>query len=77
MSARSAIRHDRSKLGKWLHKWFGTNRGTHWTIAGAVAVIILGSYLVYNGRDGNPATTIAAAGRAPAPMTPGPLTVKR
>ena len=71
MSARLAIRHDRSNLRKWLHKWFGTNRGTHWTIAGSVAVIILGSYLVYNSRDGNPATAVPAAMRAPATLPPG------
>jgi hypothetical protein len=48
----------RSKLRKWLHKWFVTNRGTHWTIAGSVAVIIFGSYLVHNSRKSNPATIV-------------------
>ena len=73
MSAHSVIRRDRNRLGKWFHKWFGTNRGTHWTIAGSVAVIIFGSYLIYNSRD-NPTTTtnISAAEGTPAPMTPGP-----
>jgi hypothetical protein len=73
------IRHNKKMLRKWLHKWFGANRGTHWTIAGSVAVIILGIYLIYNIRDGNltTATTIAATGRAPAPMTPGPLTLEK
>jgi len=78
MSAHSVIRHDRNKLGKWFHKWFGTNRGTHWSIAGSVAVIIFGSYLIYNSHDSNPTTTpnIPAAERTPAPMTPGPHTLK-
>jgi hypothetical protein len=79
MTAPPVIRHDTNTLHKWLHKWFGTNRGTHWTIAGSVAVIILGSYLIYNIRNSNPttATTIAADGRTPSPMTPGPLTLKK
>ena len=51
MNARPVIRRDKHALRKWLHKWFGANRGTHWTIAGSVAVVILGSYLVYSGRD--------------------------
>jgi hypothetical protein len=54
----------------------GTNRGTHWTIAGSVAVIILGSYLIYTGRDGGPAAAPAAA-CIPAPMTSGPLTLEK
>jgi hypothetical protein len=68
-----------SKLRKWLHKWFGTNRGTHWTIASSVAVIIFGSYLVYNSRNSNPATIIIkpAAERTPSPRTPGPFPLKR
>jgi len=63
MSARSAIRHDKSTFYKWLHKWFGANRGTHWSIAGSLAVIIFGSYLIYNNHDSNrtTATTIPAA----------------
>ena len=52
-----------------LRKWFGPNSGTHWTIAGSVAVIMLGSYLVYSIREGSPTTavTIAAPERTPAP----------
>jgi hypothetical protein len=75
MSGPSRSRYDRNKL----HKWFGTNRGTHWSIAGSVAVIIFGSYLIYNSRPSNPTTTtaIAAAERTPAPMTPGPLTLRK
>jgi hypothetical protein len=68
MAGPSDSRHDKSTL----HKWFGPNRGTHWTIAGSVAVIMLGSYLVYSNRDGSPvtATAITAAERAPAPTAP-------
>jgi hypothetical protein len=79
MADPSVIRHDRNNLREWLHKWFGTNRGAHWTIAGSVAVIIFGSYLIYNVRYSNStiATTVATAGRNPAPITPGPLTLKK
>jgi hypothetical protein len=69
MSAPSVIQHDKNML----HKWFGTNRGTHWSIAGSIAVIIFSGYLIYNNRDRNPATatTIPAVAQTPAPMTPG------
>jgi hypothetical protein len=77
MTGTSVLWYDKNALRRRLHKWFGTNRGTHWTVAGSVVVIIFSTYLIYNSRDGNPATTIAAAGRAPAPMTPGPLILKR
>jgi hypothetical protein len=73
MTALSAPRHDRNKLRKWFYKWFGTNRGTHWTIAGSVAVIIFGSYLVYNSHNSNPATIITI----PAAEPPGPFPLKR
>jgi hypothetical protein len=52
MSAPSAIQHRK----KMLRRWFGANRGTHWIVAGSVAVVIFGSYLVYNNRDRPPAT---------------------
>jgi hypothetical protein len=29
-----------------LHKWLGPNGGTHWTVAGSVAVIVVGGYLI-------------------------------
>ena len=79
MIALSVLRFDKNKLRKWFHKWFGTNRGTHWTIAGSVAVIIFGSYLIYNSRDSNSTTTVTirAAERTPAPMTPGPFPLQR
>ena len=56
---------------------FGTNRGTHWTIAGSVAVIILGSYLIYTGHHGSSTTTLDDAARTRAPMTPGPSALKK
>jgi hypothetical protein len=72
MTGHSVIRHDKSVL----HKWFGPNRSTHWTIAGAVAVIILGGYLVYSNRDSNPRTAaaISTAEGTPAPAPPAPRT---
>jgi hypothetical protein len=79
MNAASARRYDKNGLRKWLHRWFGANRGTHWTVAGAVAVIIFGSYLVYNGRESKPTTTLiirAAEGNS-SPMTPAPFPSKR
>jgi hypothetical protein len=72
MSALSVLQRDRNKL----HKWFGTNRGTHWTIAASV-IIFSSYYLIYNSRDGNPTPTNPAAERAPAPTAPGPFTLKR
>jgi hypothetical protein len=59
MTGPSVIQHVKGML----HKWLGPNRGTHWTIAGSVAVIMLGGYLIYS---------ISAAERTPAPMTPAP-----
>jgi hypothetical protein len=71
MTGHPVIAHDKSML----HKWFGPNRSTHWTIAGSVAVIVLGSYLVYSNHGSNPAngTTTSAAERIPAAMAPAPL----
>ena len=43
---------------KRTDKWFVTTRGTHWTVAGSVTVIILGSYLIYSSHDIS--STIAA-----------------
>jgi hypothetical protein len=69
MSAPSVIQRDKTML----HKWFGTKRGTHWRIAGSVAVIIFSGYLIYNNRGSNPTTvtTTPATEQTPAPMTPG------
>jgi hypothetical protein len=63
MTGHKANRHGKSMLSSW----FGPNRNTHWTIAGSVAVIMLGSYLVYSNRDSNPtpATSVSAAGTQP------------
>jgi hypothetical protein len=77
MTALSALRYDKNTLRKWFHKWFGANRGTHWTIAGSVAVIIFGSYLVYNSRNSNTTIIIPAVEQTPSPMTPGPFPLKR
>jgi hypothetical protein len=79
MSATSAFRHDKKILRKWFRKWFGANRGTHWSVAGAVAVLIFASYLIYNDHDNGPTTaaTIAVAVPAVVPTAPGPLTSKK
>lgn len=68
MNGPRVIHHDKTML----HKWFATNRGTHWSIAGAVAVIILGSYLVYSNSQPVPPihTSSAAAGPPTAAVTP-------
>jgi hypothetical protein len=75
MTDPSIIQHNKNTL----HKWFGPNRGTHWNIAGSVAVIMLGSYLVYSIRDSSPTTaaTISATEQAPAPLIPAPLTSRK
>ena len=57
-----------------LIRWFGPNRNTHWTIAGSVAVIMLGGYLIYSNRDSTPASTAISAAEKTAPETgPAPL----
>jgi hypothetical protein len=76
MGEPSTIGHDKS----WLHKWLGPNQTTHWAVAGAVAVILLGSYLVYsNNSDSNRTanTPISAAEQPAAPMAPAPLDLQR
>jgi len=70
MTAHRANGHHKSMLRKWL----GPNRTTHWTIAGSVAVIMLGSYLVYSNRDSNPTgIPISATAGTPPPMGSAPL----
>lgn len=74
MAGPSVIRRDKSMLQKWL----GPNRGTHWTVAGAVAVIMLGGYLIYSIRDVNnsiipPSATV----QIPAPIAAAPPTSKK
>jgi hypothetical protein len=73
MSAPSATRRDRNALGKRLRKWFGANRGTHWSVAGSIAVIIFGVYLIYNNHDSNLKTVPSnpAVAGTPTPMAPG------
>jgi hypothetical protein len=59
---------------RMLIRWFGPNRNTHWTIAGSVAVILLGGYLVFSNRDGIPASTaISTTETTPPPTGPAPL----
>ena len=72
MVSRSDIQRDKNAS----HGWFGTNGGTHWTVAGSVAVIVFGSYLIYNNRDHNPTGLTAvpiAAEQAQAPIAPAAL----
>jgi hypothetical protein len=72
MTLPTVIQHDKNIVRKWLREWFGTNRGALWTIASSVAVIIFGSYLIYNNRESKPTTTTPAAVRTLDSMTPGP-----
>jgi hypothetical protein len=66
--------HDNESHKNMLIRWFGPNRNTHWTIAGSVAVILLGGYLVFSNRDGNPASTAISATETTSPPTgPAPL----
>jgi hypothetical protein len=61
-----------------LIRWFGPNRNTHWTIAGSVAVILLGGYLVYSNRDGSPGSTaISTAETTLYPTGPAPLSSEK
>ncbi len=74
MAGRTGIRRDKNTLQKWL----GPNRGTHWTVAGAVAVIMLGGYLIYSIRDGNHAMGPSSATvQIPAPIAPAPSPSKK
>ena len=31
----------------FIQKWLGRNQGSHWTVAGIVAVMVFGSYFIY------------------------------
>jgi len=53
-------------------RWFGTNRGTHWTVGGSVMAIILGGYFIYSNRDSTRAVGDAAAAIEQAPIPPSP-----
>jgi hypothetical protein len=70
MTGPSVIQHDKNML----HRWFGTNRGTHWTVGGSVMVIILGGYFIYSSRDSNRAIgdTTPAVEQASVPASPAP-----
>jgi hypothetical protein len=77
MAGHPIIQHNKSRL----QKWFGPNRNTHWVVAGSVAVILLGSYVVYSNRERGSAVVIAvpAATQAPdttAPAPPAPVTAR-
>jgi hypothetical protein len=67
------------KLHQRPDKWFVTTRGTHWTVAGSVTVIILGSYLIYSSRHINPtiATTTPAVEQNAVPTRPMPLALEK
>jgi hypothetical protein len=54
MTTASAFQNDKKMLRKWLRRWFGTNRGTHWSVAGVVGALIFASYLIYNNHDSGP-----------------------
>ena len=70
MTDPSAIQHDKNML----HRWFGTNRGTHWTVASSVMVIILGGFFIYSSRDSNRAIggITLAVEQTPSPASPAP-----
>jgi hypothetical protein len=77
MSSRLIIRQKRKSRAFWLQKLFGSNRGTHWSIAGSVAVIVLGTYLIYSGHNGNLTTATAISAKAPVSATAGDAELKR
>jgi hypothetical protein len=57
-----------------FQKWFGPNRNTHWSIAGAVAVIVLGGYLIYSNREVAPTIVVpmTAVEQPPPPTATAP-----
>jgi hypothetical protein len=65
------MRRDQKIFRTRLRNWFGTKQGTHWSVAGSVAIVIFGGYLIYNGREGKPSPAAAMPGseRAGNPMT--------
>jgi hypothetical protein len=72
MNSAPVIHNDKNMPHKPPGKSFGTNRGTHWTVACSVTVIILGSYLIYCSRDSNPrlAGATPAVEQTPVPASP-------
>jgi hypothetical protein len=41
-----------------FREFFGPHRNTHWIIAGSIAVIILGGYLVYSFDENKPTIVV-------------------
>jgi hypothetical protein len=76
MTRRLINRQKKTMLRNWLTKWFGSNRGTHWSVAGSVAVIVLGTYLIYS-QGGNTTTATAVSANAPITATAGAVGLKR
>ena len=72
MNSAPVIHDDKNMPHKRPGKSFGTNRGTHWTVAGSVTVIILGGYFIYSSRDSNPtlAGATPAVEQIPVPASP-------
>jgi hypothetical protein len=62
-----------------LRRRLGPSRSTHWAVAGAIGVIILGSYLIYSNHDMSPAvaTTNFQVKPGPNPTSPAPLSSER
>jgi hypothetical protein len=77
MTSRQIIRQKKKMLRSWLKKWFGSNRGTHWSVAGSVAVIVLGTYLIYSYRDGSNTTPTAVSANPLVTATMGAAGGKR
>ncbi len=80
MNSDPVIRHDQKRLrARSGSKWYATTLGTHWTVAGSVAVIIFGSYVVYRNHDNNQAIATAAATveLAPLPTSSAPFTLEK
>jgi hypothetical protein len=58
---------------KTARNFFSVNSGTHWSIAGAVIVIMVGSYVIYSNTDRSPIPIVAVqAVTAPVALTPPP-----
>jgi hypothetical protein len=72
-------RADSQNIRSILRRRLGPSRSTHWAVAGAVGVIILGSYLIYSNHDISSAvaTTNFEAKPGSNPTAPVPLTSER
>jgi hypothetical protein len=69
MNSREFIRHDK----RVTPRRFGTNRGSHWKVAGAVAAVILGGYVVYSSHNTDPTMSAVVPADAPVPTARAPL----